>query len=129
VQIVKIKNLIIKLRKHIALLLLGIFFFPILFQSVHIFWHHSHGYKCEHFFYHKKTSDNDSLTKHVNTSEEEETCLICEYKFPINDSPKVFFFSTTIPTFVCVINEIDKQLPYKPVFSDKTPRAPPVLIS
>ena len=119
----------IRLRKHIALLLFGIFFFSILFQSVHIVWHHSQNYKFEHYFCHHKETDKESQTKYESISENKESCLICEYKFPINDSPKVFFFSSNIPVNAYIYNEIDKQQQYKQVFSDKTPRAPPVLYS
>ncbi len=128
-QIVKIKKILIRLKKHIALLLLGIFFFSILIQSVHIVWHHSLIQKCEHYICHKKTPNKYLFTKQENVSEKEETCLICEYNFSINDSPKVFFLSTVIPAIASIFHEIYKQQQYIQVFSDKTPRAPPVLIS
>lgn len=119
----------ISLRKHITLILLGIFFFPILFQSVHIVWHHSHSYEYEHDICHKKTSKTNSYSKNGTLSETEETCLICEYKFSINDSPEFFFFHSIIPSIACIYKQIDKQQPYTPFFSDKSPRAPPILIS
>jgi len=118
---------LIRLRKHIALIIFGIFFFPILFQSVHIVWHQNH--KPEHHFCHHKDNDKESQTKYESISKNEEICLICEYKFPINDSPKVFFINSDIPAIACIYDEIDKQQQYKQVFSDKTPRAPPVRIS
>jgi len=120
---------LIRLRKHIAPLLFGIFFFPILFQSVHIVWHHSHNHNHEHHFCHHIDTAKESQTKYESIFKNEESCLICEYKFPINDSPKVFFINSDIPAIACIYDEIDKQQQYKQVFSDKTPRAPPVLIS
>lgn len=119
----------IKLRKHIALLLFGIFFFPILFQSFHIVWHHSHGYKCEHNLCSQTITNTCFHSNDKNVSEKEKTCPICEYQFSINDLPKISFFNAVIPVFACTYNEVATQQQYKQVFSDKTPRAPPVLIS
>lgn len=119
----------IKLRKHIALLLFGIFFFPILFQLFHIVWHHSHGYKCEHTLCSQTITNTDFYSTGDNISENEKTCPICEYQFSINDLPKISFFNAVIPVFACTYNEVATQQQYKQVFSDKTPRAPPVLIS
>lgn len=119
----------IKLRKHIAFLLFGIFFFFILFQSVHIVWHHSHGYKCEHNQCFQTITNTDIHLYGENVSEKEKTCPICEYQLSINDLPKISFFNAVIPVFDCTYIEVVIQQQYKQVFSDKTPRAPPVLIS
>lgn len=119
----------INLRKHIALFLLGIFFFPILFHSAHIVWHQSIKHKCEHDICRKKLSLNDLDKQHEGISEKVESCLICEYKFPISYTTKIFFFHSVIPASACIFNELDKQQQFKQVFSDKTPRAPPVLVS
>lgn len=100
-----------------------------MFQSFHIVWHHSHSYKCEHHICHQKLSDKDSHTKRKNISKKENTCPICEYQFSVNDLPKISFFSTYIPVFVCTYNEIAIQEQHKQVFLDKTPRAPPVHFS
>lgn len=119
----------IKLRKHIALLLFGIFFFPILFQSLHIVWHHSHGYKCEHTHCSQTVTNTDFHSDKENVSEKEKTCIICEYQFSINDLPIIPFFNPAIHTIACNYTKTANQQQYKPVFSDKTPRAPPVIIS
>ena len=119
----------IRLRKHIAFLLFGIFFIPNVFQSVHIVWHHSHGYKCEHNHCFQTITKTDFHSNGENVSEKEKTCPICEYQFSINDLPKISFFSPVIPAIVSIYNEITTQQQYKQVFSDKTPRAPPVDIS
>ena len=118
-----------RFRKYIAFLLFGIFFFPILFQSVHIVWHHSHGYKCKDNFCHQTIADKEFYPNEKNVTEKEKTCPICEYQFSINDLPKISFFSPVISGIAYVYNEIATQQQYKQLFSDKTPRAPPVLIS
>lgn len=128
-QIVKNKTSLINHRKHIALLLLGIFFFPILFQSVHIVWHHASNHKREHHLCEQKSFDKDAFSKEACLHGKEERCLICDYKFSINDSPKRSFFNLIVPAIAFVFNEADRQQQYKQFFSDKTPRAPPVLIS
>jgi hypothetical protein len=120
---------LIRLRKHIALLLFGIFFFPIIYQTVHIVWHHSHGYTCEHNQCFQTITNKDLHLNGENISQKENTCPICEYQFSINDLPKISFFNAVIPEFSCVFNEIATQKQYKQVFTDKSPRAPPVLTS
>lgn len=118
----------IKLRKHIAFLLFGIFFFPILFQSTHVVWHHAHSYKCEHNLCSQTTTNKDLHSNGENVSEKEKTCPICAYQFAINDLPKISFFNAIIPVFTCTYNEVATQQHYKQGSSDKTPRAPPVLV-
>ena len=116
----------IKLRKHIALLLFGILFFPILFQSLHIVWHHSHGYKCKPTLCSQTITTTDSHSNNKYVAEEENTCPICEYQFSTNDLPKISFFNPEIPAIACNYIKIANQQQYKQFFSDKTPRAPPV---
>ncbi len=119
----------IRIRKHIASFLFVIFFFPITFQPIHIVWHHSHGYNGKQYLTNKILSDKDPHTNQENISKEEKLCPIGEYQFSINDLPEFPVFRTEIPVFACNYNEIAIQQPYKQVFSDKIPRAPPVLIS
>lgn len=116
-------------RKHIASLLFVVFFFPITFQSLHILWHHSHGYKSEHHVCHQNLYEIDSNTININIAEREKTCPICEYQFSILDLPEIAFLSSIIPVFSRILKEEAKQQQYKQVFSDRTPRAPPVLFS
>jgi hypothetical protein len=49
-------------RKDTAILLLGIFFFPIIFQSLLILWHNSHGIKQEYQYCDKENSENTSCS-------------------------------------------------------------------
>lgn len=119
----------IKLRKHIAFILFGIFFFPILFQSVHIVWHHSNGYKSEHNHCFQPITNKGLYSNGENLSEKEKTCPICEYQFSINDLPKISLFKADIPVLAFIYIEATTKQQYKQVFSDKTPRAPPIFVS
>lgn len=119
----------ISLRKHIAISLFGIFFYSIIFQSIHIVWHHSHGYKSECQLIDKETYDIDPCTFPKKIAQWEKKCPICEYKFSINDLPELSSFRSIIPGFTCSFKEIATQQHYKRVFLEKSPRAPPVLIS
>lgn len=119
----------IKLRKHIALLLFGIFLFPILFQSIHVVWHHSRTYICGHNLCSQTITNKDFLTNGENISEKEKICPICEYQFSINDLPKISFYSPAILAIACNYIKTTNRQRYKQVVTDKTSRAPPVIIS
>ncbi len=118
-----------RLKKHIAFLLFGIFFFPIIFQSLHVVRHHSHNNKVEHHICHHKTTDKCCPDTSESISQEEKICAICEYHFSLNDIPKIFIFRSIIPEFICSINQTATQQGYQQVFRDKSPRAPPAIIS
>lgn len=117
----------IKLRKHITFLLFGVLVFPILFQSVHIVWHNSQTNK--NHYCQKETCDNDSADKTENISQEEDVCQICEYQFSLNDVPNIFIFRPILPEIASTLTGIAAPQQYNQVFSEKSPRAPPVLIS
>ncbi len=114
-----------KRRANIAVLLCGIFLFPIIFQSVHIVWHHSHGFKCEHHHCQQIAPHEDFHSYFENISDEVSKCPICDYQFPVNNLPEVSFLGTLLPLHTCIYIELNQQSQYKQVFSDKTPRAPP----
>lgn len=119
----------IRLSKHIAFLLFGVFIFPILFQSVHIVRHHSHDIKCEHEHCHQTIADKGFHSNVEINSEKEKSCLICEFEFSINDLPEIAFFSPAINVIDFNYAEIATQEARIQVLSEKSPRAPPVLIS
>jgi len=115
---------LIKLKKYIAFLLFGIFFFPIVFQSVHIVWHHAHGYKCNHNHHHIIVEVN--LHQDVEKiSETEQICPICEFHFSINNVPKTSFFNSVIPVFAYLFNVTADNINYTQIYTFKSPRAPP----
>jgi hypothetical protein len=93
-----------------------------------VVWHHAHGYKCHHNHAHQTITDNDLHLNHANVSGKEKICPICEFQFAINDLPKTQFFTSIVPAIACSYNEIAYQQQHKAVFSNKTPRAPPLPI-
>lgn len=122
---VKVSERLISLRKHIALLLLGMFIFPIAYQSVHVVWYHPHSFICEHNHCQQTTAEKNTHTNGHKVSDEKSKCPICAYQFLKNEMPQRFLFNSTLPAIACNYIPIGKQQPYKEVFSDKTPRAPP----
>ena len=116
-------------KKHIAAFVIAIFFFPIAFQSLHIVWHHSHDGKCERPVFLQKTFDAESAVNKKNISANKDACPICDYQFSILDVPEIACFSSVIPANARIRNEIATPQQYQHFFSDKTPRAPPVVIS
>ena len=117
----------IKQRVHIATFLFWIFLFPIIFQSIHIVWHHDHAHECEDHST-QQLSDKGLQENYQEFSEKESTCAICEYQLTINGLPKSTLFSTFIPTLTIKSKGIALKLPHKIGFSNKTPRAPPIHI-
>lgn len=118
-----------KLNKHIALLLFGIFIFPVLFQPMHVLWHKSIAeFSCSscHFHYHlagQAETDEESAIESCN-----QHCLLCDYEFSITSIPEHFVFE-------CNIEKADKQSiisylvqPQKPFAGNTSPRAPPVFL-
>jgi len=115
-------------RKHIALYVFGIFIFPILFQPVHVIWHHSHetpvctschvsdiGGQCA------DPNDENSIDK------QEKHCLVCSHEFSITQLPDFFIFECTIDISEELPGETPISQPCKPINKSKASRAPPVL--
>lgn len=120
---------VINFRKHIALLLFVVFLFPIVFQPVHIVWHHAHGYQCGHHHLHENVSGKDLQAHAENVTEKEHVCAICEFHFAINDLPGHSFVCSVMPAKSRIFNVLVTQHLYRQFFSFKSPRAPPALIA
>jgi len=121
---------LIKLRKHIAFLLFGIFLFPIIFQTIHIVEHHSHAHKSDHNHSLKTVTNSYSHSEGENLFQKEKICPICEYQFSINDLPSITLFNAAAPVLLLsAYNAVATEQHYRHVFSEKTPRAPPVSVS
>lgn len=118
-----------RFNQHIAIILFGIFFFPIVFQSIHIVKHHSNVSNFEqHFCGHIEIEDLYTAS-HEFYSFEDRSCLICDYQFSINDLPKVLYFGKEIPALKYTYIEIAVLKPFNQFSYDKTPRGPPILNS
>ena len=117
----------IKHRKHIALLLLVFFIFPILFQSIHIVSHHSADYKSECHLHKKETSGNDLFIVIKKATHELDVCPICEYQFSINNLLEISVPSLIIPVNKNSYTAITLQQYYRKNYTRKSPRAPPFI--
>jgi hypothetical protein len=116
---------LIQVKKHIALSLLGLFIVPVLFQSVHIVWHHSYGQPetCEGSCC---TGNNHALPDDLSIlSQQFEHCPICEYQFTIVSLPDFSIFEAVLPAITGICGDIASEPPLQQRFSLKSPRAPP----
>lgn len=114
-------------RRHIALVLLGVFIFPIAYQPYHTVRHHSKDLHCHHNCSHAKQEKPAGLHLDVFSAKKEH-CSICEYHFPVNDLPKLFFFTSATSILKSSNYELKIKRAYQQVVSTKTPRAPPLCI-
>jgi hypothetical protein len=114
---------LIKFRKHIAIVLLGFFIFPVAFQSVHIVRHHGHDHDV---CYHVSNNHINHSAASISEAEKVNKCPICEYKFAINKLPTVSVYEANIPIIKLAFNETIIGHPYPEVFESKSPRAPPL---
>lgn len=113
-----------KFYKHIAIFLIGIFVIPIVSQSIHILWHHSHSViVCNHTIYLKNAGHHIGDTNIIN--EKNKQCPICEYKFSINNLPVISVFGCSIPKINVSDNESEITQPTSCLVVTKSPRAPP----
>lgn len=118
------------LKKHIAILLFGIFFFPLTYQPWHVVKHHSQKSPCHHGCLHSKVEKK--ICNHgqciTSTSEKQETCPVCEYHFPIKTLPILTHFKSKKSSFEDQLFGLEARLAYQQVVSRKSPRAPPFSI-
>lgn len=119
----------IRLKKHITVLLIGLFFFPVVFQSIHMVWHQSHSSSCGHH-----ECDHKPLAKNSHPFAEKciknnENCPVCLYQFSINNVTKLSHLNFQIIVITCNYKAVAIAQQNLQVFADKSPRAPPVFIS
>lgn len=112
-------------KKYIVLFLLGIFLFPILFQSIHIVYHHKHEHGFENQTINKSFSENDVCLTTTDALLHQNECIICDYQFSINDLPDTAVFRTISSKIISLLDEKIINPYYHQNFSKKTPRAPP----
>jgi hypothetical protein len=115
-----------KIKKHIAILLLGIFAFPIVFQSVHIILHHRHNIDNRHYCCQSNTQ-NDCTGITVAKYKTISHCPICEYQFSINKPTNLFIFKTIMPILCGVLGNSLIEKRHLKILPSKSPRAPPFL--
>ena len=114
------------INKHIASILLGLFIFPIFFQSVHIAWHQSQS--IEHKSHLSIAIGNhDIQNKPLIISHEDSFCPVCEYEFSIHHLPAVFVFEAQLPMLKGIQNETIQSHPQLEAYRTKSSRGPPDL--
>lgn len=113
-----------KKNKHIALGILLIFTFPLIFQNIHSLNHHV----CLH---HIEKNQTEDINEYIGfyTTPEHESCLICEYEFTTFETISVLIFyfrNISIVSFQPICNVNNKSI-FPTNF--KLLRAPPVFFS
>ncbi|NOU61951.1 hypothetical protein [Marinifilum caeruleilacunae] len=118
------------LKKHIAILLFGIFFFPLAYQPWHVIVHHSQDSQCHHACCHSKGAKKTCDFGHWLASkvEKQESCPVCEYHFPINIIPELNLFKPKNPNLDRNLFELETSIALQQIDSRKSPRAPPLSI-
>ncbi len=119
----------LKINRHIAFLLLGIFFFPIVFQSIHILRHHFHSHEEHVQECFIKTLDTVAQYNADSHNEYDEYCPICDYHFSINDVPEIFCNRLIIPVGAYVYNESIIVTYFNQIWGVLSSRAPPVFFA
>lgn len=110
-----------RFKVHIAILLFGIFIYPIVFHVAHFSSHSSDEHSsCQNP---TETIDADLSTK-VGTNDSED-CAVCDYQFFVNDVPQPQRFlavveDLTLHYFIFCTPQYNKQ-----ALATKSPRAPP----
>jgi hypothetical protein len=118
-----------RLIKHIVILLLGIFLFPIAYQSLHTAFHHIHGYQNVHHCCKYEENKNPYPFEIDNSSQGNDSCPVCEYQFSVNDVSKASVFRPITPLIINDINEPEFPICFQEVFSYKSTRAPPSFLA
>lgn len=113
-------------KKHRLWILLGIFVFPILFQSLHVLEHHLDDLNECHHDCSTQISHNNNQQHKAKITQDETVCPILSYELSVNDLHQLFIFQTNIPAFAFPFKQMVVNQHSKSVFSVKSPRAPPL---
>ncbi|MFQ3578730.1 MAG: hypothetical protein SNJ71_01140 [Bacteroidales bacterium] len=118
------------LKKYIVVMLLGIFSFPIAYQSYHILYHHYSQVHCnEHICCEKTTISNKKQILEIVVPDDENQCPICNYHFSVNKEHSIKFFTVYLPLNLCTFLAFYTEETHKYSITQKSPRAPPFFIS
>lgn len=128
-------SMTIRFSKHIALLLLGIFFFPILFQPLHVLWHqtadevHAHAHQhdggacCSMPVFDKHEQEKGDMV-----TDKESVCPICAYHFSMNELPVAVLFHSVVWFVRDAFEDTLVRCFPQQILAQNSPRAPPVLL-
>lgn len=112
-------------NKYTVIALIGIFIFPVFFQSIHIVRHHSNEYTSKSYNIEHKRANNSDFPKYRET-EMEEYCPVYEYKLPVNEQPEISVFVCYVIQIKHIYNDIVNAQFIPFILSRKSPRAPPI---
>lgn len=110
-------------KNHIAVLLLGIFLFPQLFQPLHVIWHHVQD-EIEAMCVHVCVEQNSGEA--INLPDEH--CSLCEFQAFPNNLPTTLFFRIMTRWVSHPFPEFKTSPVLQLDFSERTLRAPPAQI-
>lgn len=112
------------LRIYSIYLLLGVFLFPLVFQSAHVVHHHAQELRAACCHVHETAADP---VKQDGVSQAGEApCAICNYTFSLNVLPGLNPIKTCLPYVSGALPLPSYQRTFAAVYTVKTPRAPPV---
>jgi hypothetical protein len=117
-----------RIKQHIATVLAGILIFPVIFQSVHVIWHHSHDHPVT--VEHACCSDTragscENVTEILSNTGH---CPVCEYQFTVNMPHNVTVHEAIIPSRAGTYRDLTTFTAQLQPVSLKSPRAPPSLM-
>lgn len=102
---------------YISLIVCGLFIYPLIFQSFHIVFHHSH-------------SAPHHIHKTVNTPNTVETpqthCPLCEYTFILHQSAITSEYHVIVPTIPYEYASVIQEELHVNIPNIRNPRAPPL---
>lgn len=111
-----------QLKKHIAIVLAGIFIVPMVFQWFHQMQHHSQQACC--VLHCHSVAPFDGVF-YVADDGGNEHCAVCEYHFSISGEPELPFFRLSVEAFIrCQPGGVPMRVDLQ-VDSRIRPRAPP----
>ena len=116
-----------RIYRYIALYLLVIFIYPLVFQPIHVVYHHKDD--CSHGCYADKTSGICETHQHDTPvfTEKDEKCPICTYEFSINTIPEHSVFKSYVPLNWNRLEQGQVVQVKQSLLNKKTPRAPPFI--
>ena len=125
----------IRIYKHITFFLLGLFLFPIVYQPVHSYWHHSvkNSQTKQIFCNHSCSQSHDTKVTYIEKvtglytlTEKEDHCPLCEYQLSINNLLVISTSEYLVQKLDISYNKIVITQFIPSVVSKESPRAPPI---
>ena len=106
-----------------AILLAGLFYFPLVFQSFHITRHHSESHHCEG--HSCQAVSPESARDAVTIAKHESFCPVCDYRFAVKEAPSVAVHIATVLPVLSILEVPATRHACAQVPVTRSPRAPP----